>query len=458
MAPNATPGSKKRGRPRNDPSNTDSPVKKPRLTSSTDAKKTTPGSLRSLSSAISKSFGYGQRKISGGDSLRNDKDPIDKIYEIPDSDEEGPEKRHKSLKGSSRSPVKRTNGDTNGVYDFQGSSEEPSPAQTPSRNTRTAAPTSRSLTAKKTSTKVASKATPQVSGRGTRTTASRPSRRKVSSHEEQAEVSEDGENSTVGLSDSEDVLATPSAVRTSNKKGASLSKTNGTTPKLRGILTPSKRLSERNPKSVAFNETWQRTDEIFFADLPKKPVKFTSVPQTRPLDKENKPIGDLEESETLEEEEEEDVVCVVCSRPESKPPNQILFCDGCDIAVHQKCYGVARIPKNDWLCKDCSQNRTVGTDATEVKSNASVRVSEAVPEIPNFEQHLRSLQRVLLDRCIGRRRIKLCGQDEAYEKTFQLVDQTVMAGEGNSILVIGARGSGKTTVSSLNFSHFPCGN
>lgn len=38
------------------------------------------------------------------------------------------------------------------------------------------------------------------------------------------------------------------------------------------------------------------------------------------------------------------------------------------------------------------------------------------------------------------------GQNEAYEKTFQLVEQTIVAGEGNSMLVIGARGCGKTTL------------
>lgn len=445
MAPNVTPGSKKRGRPRKDQSNNDSPVKKPRLTPSNDSRRTAPGSLKSLSSAKSKSLGYGQRKSSTSGSLRNDKDPIDKIYEIPDSDEEL-KTRGKNLNAISNSPVKRTDGDTNGVYEFQGSDEEPSLAQTPSRSTRTTAPTSHSLSAKHNSTKVSSKASPQVSGRGTRRTAPRASRRKDSGNGEPVEASEDGEGGTDGSSECEDLLNTPSAVRTSNRKGESFSKTNRTKPKLKGILTPSRRLSERNPKSVAFNETDKKTDEIFFADLPNKSVKSSSVSQTQSSDKENVPVDDLNESETLEEEE--DVVCVVCSKPESKPPNQILFCDGCDMAVHQKCYGVARIPKDDWLCNDCSQTTAGAIDATGAKASLKVKVSEAVPEIPNFGQHLRSLQRVLLGRCTGKRRIKLCGQDEAYEKTFQLVDQTVMAGEGNSMLIIGARGSGKTTVSS----------
>lgn len=427
MAPNATPGSRKRGRPRKDQSSTASPAKKPRLTSSAAISKTTPGLLRSLSSTISKPPGNGQRKVSTSGSLGKGKDSIDKLYEVPDSDEEQQETRARNPDSASIASTKRTNGDINGVYDFHGSDEESSPAQTPSRRGRTLSSVSHSLSANRTATKTAS-------GRGTDKIVSQTSTRKARDRDEE-------------ITDSDDVLNTPSAVRTSLSKGATPQKTNGATPKLKGILTPSRRLSERNTKSVAFDEENGKKGEIFFADLPNKAVKPRSASQTRSSNKENKPIEDPDESETLEDEEEEDVACVVCSKPESRPPNQILFCDGCDMAVHQKCYGVARIPKDDWLCNNCSQIVASPIPATETKAKASIKASETIPEIPNLENHLRSLKRVLLDRCTGRRRIKLCGQDEAYEKTFQLVDQTVMAGEGNSMLIIGARGSGKTTVS-----------
>ncbi|CRK35994.1 hypothetical protein BN1723_015046, partial [Verticillium longisporum] len=124
--------------------------------------------------------------------------------------------------------------------------------------------------------------------------------------------------------------------------------------------------------------------------------------------------------------------------------NEIIFCDGCDKAVHQKCYGIHDIPEGDWFCKEC-------VDKKQAKAAAGA-------QLPNYEHHLRSLQRVLLDRCTGRRRIKLINQDEAYTKAHQLVEQTVSAGEGNSMLVIGARGCGKTTlveniIAELSFSH-----
>jgi origin recognition complex subunit 4 len=62
---------------------------------------------------------------------------------------------------------------------------------------------------------------------------------------------------------------------------------------------------------------------------------------------------------------------------------------------------------------------------------------------------LKMAQRLILDRLTGQSRIKLCGHDDQSQKVHQIVEQTVLAGEGNSMLVIGARGSGKTTVRDL---------
>ncbi|KAI9746190.1 MAG: hypothetical protein M1818_000871 [Claussenomyces sp. TS43310] len=148
---------------------------------------------------------------------------------------------------------------------------------------------------------------------------------------------------------------------------------------------------------------------------------------------------DSERSEDLVQSDGDDIKCVSCGNGDSDEPNEIILCDKCDRAYHQACYNVFPIPEGDWICRQC-QYETIDGDGLLVCH------VDTCADIDGLEHHLRMMQELLLDKLTGRRRLELLGLNDEYAKVHQVVEQTVLAGEGNSILVIGARGSGKTTL------------
>ena len=145
-------------------------------------------------------------------------------------------------------------------------------------------------------------------------------------------------------------------------------------------------------------------------------------------------------------EEDSDTECAICGGLASEPPNEMLLCDECDLGVHQECYNVPEVPEGDWFCRECQATKDlVDFDAENAEEELAVLPSQ-LPDIENIEQHLRICQRIVLDKLTGQTRVAIRGHDEEMQKVHQLVEQTVVAGEGNSMLIIGSRGSGKTNV------------
>jgi len=73
-----------------------------------------------------------------------------------------------------------------------------------------------------------------------------------------------------------------------------------------------------------------------------------------------------------------DAVCEICNDGEVTPDNQILFCEACNVAVHQMCYGIERVPSGDYYCIACRffEREKMGmVIAKQLERGADIKVS-----------------------------------------------------------------------------------
>ncbi|KAF9893834.1 hypothetical protein FE257_010004 [Aspergillus nanangensis] len=90
-----------------------------------------------------------------------------------------------------------------------------------------------------------------------------------------------------------------------------------------------------------------------------------------------------------------------------------------------------------------------------IAMNGNISMDGLLPAYgETFQSHVREgltdelqvMTKVILEKINGKRQIPLRGLDNEYQKVHHLIEQTVTMGEGNSMLLLGSRGSGKTAI------------
>ena len=104
-------------------------------------------------------------------------------------------------------------------------------------------------------------------------------------------------------------------------------------------------------KDYARLEAWRLVAEAFQRGFVDRTEGFNLEEEDERVLKSLEKRGDSRAEEVIDEED--DAVCQVCFDGLATVSNEVLFCERCGMAVHQRCYGVPEIPEGDFFCDRC---------------------------------------------------------------------------------------------------------
>jgi hypothetical protein len=96
---------------------------------------------------------------------------------------------------------------------------------------------------------------------------------------------------------------------------------------------------------------------------------------------------------------EELALCSICLEGDWEDEDKVIFCDSCNVAVHQSCFGAGTnsIPEGAWYCDACAYGRRTGTKQQQVQALHLLNFS--LPAHAHTPSHRLRVRMTMGDQC-----------------------------------------------------------